>query len=43
MLAARVERGWEPTPTAMKGGAEVLGHAACLAFRQPTRANTTTE
>jgi hypothetical protein len=33
LLAARVERGWTPTPTATREGAKVLGHAACLARR----------
>jgi len=36
LLAARLERGWEPTPTATLDGPVVLGHAACLA-RAPTR------
>ncbi|MCA9638168.1 MAG: hypothetical protein KC420_19200 [Myxococcales bacterium] len=30
LLAARVEAGWRPTPTATRGGDVVLGHAACL-------------
>jgi hypothetical protein len=29
MLDARLARGWEPTPTGMQGGAQILGHAAC--------------
>jgi hypothetical protein len=30
LLADRVERGWRPTPTAMREGMVVFGHAACL-------------
>jgi hypothetical protein len=30
LLAARVQRGWQPTPTATRDGARILGHAACL-------------
>jgi hypothetical protein len=30
LLARRVTRGWKPTPTAMREGPRVLGHAACL-------------
>jgi hypothetical protein len=30
LLAARVERGWKPTPTQMVDGPQILGHAACL-------------
>jgi hypothetical protein len=30
LLAARVERGWRPTPTATRSGPQILGHAACL-------------
>jgi len=29
LLEARLARGWSPTPTAMKGGDVILGHAAC--------------
>ena len=29
LLDARLERGWRPTPTAMKDGERVLGYAAC--------------
>jgi hypothetical protein len=30
LLAARVARGWAPTPTGTQDGEKVLGHAACL-------------
>ncbi len=30
LLEARLARGWSPTPTAMKDGHVILGHAACL-------------
>jgi len=29
LLAARLARGWRPTPTATREGAKVLGYAAC--------------
>ena len=29
LLRARLERGWKPTPSRMKDGERVLGHAAC--------------
>ena len=29
LLDARIARGWEPTATGMRGGDQVLGHAAC--------------
>jgi hypothetical protein len=29
LLAARLERGWAPTPTDTRDGPKVLGHAAC--------------
>jgi len=29
LLADRVGRGWEPTPTATRDGDVILGHAAC--------------
>ena len=29
LLARRLERGWQPTPTAMQDGAVILGYAAC--------------
>jgi hypothetical protein len=29
LLAARLARGWVPTPTATRDGDVVLGHAAC--------------
>jgi hypothetical protein len=35
LLAARVERGWTPTPTAMKDGERILGYAACLVRPKP--------
>jgi hypothetical protein len=31
LLAARVARGWTPTPTATRDGDKILGFAACLA------------
>ncbi|HMR04963.1 MAG TPA: hypothetical protein PKA88_04285 [Polyangiaceae bacterium] len=33
LLQARLARGWMPTPTAMKDGARILGHAACAVDR----------
>jgi hypothetical protein len=30
LLAARVARGWEPTPTGTRDGDQILGFAACL-------------
>jgi len=30
LLQARVERGWKPTPSGLKGGDRILGHAACM-------------
>ncbi|MEZ4409598.1 MAG: hypothetical protein R3A52_24470 [Polyangiales bacterium] len=30
LLAARVERGWLPTPSPLKSGPTVMGYAACL-------------
>lgn len=30
VLAARVARGWAPTPTGTRDGPRILGHAACL-------------
>lgn len=30
LLDARLERGWTPTPSALKEGARVLGFAACV-------------
>jgi len=30
LLQARLGDGWRPTPTAVRGGAAVLGYAACL-------------
>ena len=29
LLARRLERGWHPTPSALRGGERVLGYAAC--------------
>ncbi|HEY6331132.1 MAG TPA: hypothetical protein VI756_17525 [Blastocatellia bacterium] len=34
LLAKRVANGWQPTPSGLKEGDRVLGHAACLT--QPT-------
>jgi hypothetical protein len=31
LLAARLARGWSPTPTATRDGPKVLGFAACAA------------
>jgi hypothetical protein len=39
MLDARVARGWEPTPTGLKDGAQVLGYAAVLGARRRPSAN----
>ena len=33
LLAARIEAGWEPTPSAMQDGERVLGYAACAVGR----------
>jgi hypothetical protein len=33
LLDARLERGWQPTPSALKTGKRVLGYATCLAPR----------
>jgi hypothetical protein len=30
LLEARLERGWTPTPSALREGERVLGYAACL-------------
>jgi hypothetical protein len=30
LLAARLARGWKPTPSGLKTGDRVLGHAACV-------------
>jgi hypothetical protein len=30
LLSRRLERGWRPTPSALKDGARVLGYAACV-------------
>jgi hypothetical protein len=35
LLAARLERGWRPTPTATRDGPQILGHAACLMASVP--------
>jgi hypothetical protein len=29
LLAKRIEEGWKPTPSPLKDGDQVLGHAAC--------------
>ena len=29
LLARRLERGWRPTPSALKVGERILGYAAC--------------
>jgi hypothetical protein len=33
LLAERLARGWAPVATGLKGGAQVLGHAACAVKR----------
>ncbi|HEX8921459.1 MAG TPA: hypothetical protein VF766_08265 [Pyrinomonadaceae bacterium] len=30
LLEARLSAGWTPTPSALKGGDAVIGHAACV-------------
>jgi len=30
LLEARLARGWQPTPSALKDGHRVLGYAACV-------------
>ncbi|HKE13832.1 MAG TPA: hypothetical protein VKB80_03130 [Kofleriaceae bacterium] len=34
LLAARLARGWQPTPTDTRDGPRVLGHAACAVTRR---------
>ena len=29
LLAARMQRGWRPTPTDTRAGPVIMGHAAC--------------
>ena len=33
LLNARIAEGWEPTPSLLKEGEVILGHAACLAAK----------
>jgi hypothetical protein len=35
LLAARLNEGWTPTPSALRGGDQILGHAACLVMKTP--------
>ena len=35
LLDARVAAGWTPTPTAVRGGEEILGYARDLACAKP--------
>ncbi|MFO0650801.1 MAG: hypothetical protein U0326_31545 [Polyangiales bacterium] len=37
LLDARLASGWEPTPTATRDGAKVLGYAACAVKPTPAR------
>ncbi|HEY6402070.1 MAG TPA: hypothetical protein VI479_11715 [Blastocatellia bacterium] len=30
LLSARIAGGWRPTPSPLRDGAQILGHAACL-------------
>jgi hypothetical protein len=30
LLKARLDEGWQPTPSLLKEGNKVMGHAACL-------------
>jgi hypothetical protein len=30
LLDFRLQNGWQPTPSRLKGGDEILGHAACI-------------
>ncbi|HEX6625212.1 MAG TPA: hypothetical protein VF064_15980 [Pyrinomonadaceae bacterium] len=36
ILAGRLAAGWQPTPSALKDGDRVLGHAACAVVDKPT-------
>jgi hypothetical protein len=36
LLDHRLVRGWKPPPSALRGGARVLGYAACLFEANPT-------
>ena len=35
LLAARLARGWRPTPTPTQKGNRILGYAACLDESEP--------
>jgi hypothetical protein len=35
ILRARLNAGWRPTPSMLKEGDEILGHAACAVTRKP--------
>ena len=37
LLAARLARGWTPTPSLLKEGPKVLGYAACVFNTHPDR------
>ncbi|MGE0103769.1 MAG: hypothetical protein AB7H86_15090 [Blastocatellales bacterium] len=30
LLAARLSDGWQPTPSPLRSGDQIMGHAACL-------------
>ena len=34
ILRARLDGGWSPTPSMLKDGDEILGHAACAVTRK---------
>jgi len=37
LLEARLSRGWKPTPSALKGAAQILGYSGCMVTRVPHR------
>jgi hypothetical protein len=39
LLADRLERDWQPTPSALKDGDRVLGYAACAVTGEHRRAD----
>jgi hypothetical protein len=40
LLERRLERGWHPTATSLRGGEQVLGFAACIFADPELRAKT---
>ncbi len=35
VLRERLAAGWQPTPSALKDGDRILGHAACVVVDKP--------